>query len=506
MVKWIFCFCFLVLNFTASDRVGGVEITQSSDDGGGLGLVATQQVPGNSVITTVPSKVALSVETPSGGPDDASVSDLCSDRRAFRDLPWYAQFSLYLYKLDKVSSKKSQGINLQAWLDSLPRSFDTPIHWSSKDNLQYQHIGDAIDRQETEWKQLYNKLQSSTTNAVDSMSFDDFVWGCECARSRAFSGAYTGTAFNPLVYAFTLLLVTAYVGLNLGTLEQAANGAALVVCASVLRDFVLPKLFKTKKYVICPVIDMCNHKSVGTTAQVAYEFFADGYSLATETSGPVVNQGDEVYISYGSRSNDQLLQYYGFVEQDNPHDVYVMPPLRDWDIAALEQACGGPFAPGRLGKLERAGLLGRSAEAAAAAAAAAGSDDEKTVDDGDLTSSAGNPRGGVVLTRAGGGLDPAVLQALRALVSTETEWEDAGEAVGNFAASVSPENERKARLAARTAMELEVAAKATTLDEDRELLKRMDSMGSGVEPEEKLAVQFRIEKKKLLLECIDRLR
>jgi len=33
--------------------------------------------------------------------------------------------------------------------------------------------------------------------------------------------------------------------------EQAANGAALVFCASVLRDFVLPKLFKTKKYVIC---------------------------------------------------------------------------------------------------------------------------------------------------------------------------------------------------------------------------------------------------------------
>ena len=490
----------------ATYRVGGVEITQSSDDGGGLGLLATQEVPSNSVITTVPSKVALSIETPSGGPDDTSVvSNLCSDRRAFRDLPWYAQFSLYLYKLDKVSSTKSSGVNLQPWLDSLPRSFDTPIHWSSKEDLQYQHMCDAIDRQETEWKQLYNKLQSYTTNAVNSMTFDDFVWGCECARSRAFSGAYTGSAFNPLIYAFTLLLVTAYVGLNLGTLEQAANGAALVVCAAILRDFVLPKLFKTKKYVICPVIDMCNHKSVGTTAQVAYEFFADGYSLATEASGPTVKNGDEVYISYGSRSNDQLLQYYGFVEQDNPHDVYVMPPLREWNIGALEEACGGPFAPGRLGKLERAGLLGRSAEAAAAASAA-GSDGENAVDDGDLTSSAGNPRGGVVLSRAGGGLDPAVLQALRALVSTEAEWQDAGEAVGNFAAAVSADNERKARLVARTAIELELAAKATTLEEDQELLKRMDSIGGSVEPEEKLAVQFRIEKKKLLKECIDRLK
>jgi Rubisco LSMT substrate-binding len=166
----------------------------------------------------------------------------------------------------------------------------------------------------------------------------------------------------------------------------------------------------------------------------------------------------------------------------------------------LEAACGGPFAPGRLGKLERAGLLGRSAEAAAAAAK-----DAKAVDDGDLTSSAGNPRGGVVLTRAGGGIDPAVVQALRALVSTEQEWQEAGEAVGNFAAEINAENERKAKLAARTAMEMELGAKATTLQEDRELLQRMEKISSS-EPEEKLAVQFRIEKKKLLQECIDRLR
>jgi hypothetical protein len=489
-----------LLSFQKMNRVGGVVIQEGS---GGLGLVATQTIPAGSVITTVPTKVALTVETPSGGPDDSGVADLCTDRKVFRDLPWYAQFSLYLYKLDSVSSTKAaQGINLQSWLDSLPRTFDTPIHWSKEDVdrwLQYPHLAEAVARQTVDWKKLFSSLQSCTSSAVTPMTWDDFVWGCECARSRAFSGAYTGSPFNPLVYAFTLLLVTAYVGLNLGSLEQAANGAALVVCASILRDFVLPKLFKTKKYVICPIIDMCNHKSVGSTAQVAYEFFGDAYSLATE-SGVTIQPGAEVYISYGSRSNDQLLQFYGFVEPDNPHDVYVMPPLREWDIGALEAACGGPFAPGRLGKLERAGLLGRSAEAAAAAAK-----DAKAVDDGDLTSSAGNPRGGVVLTRAGGGIDPAVVQALRALVSTEQEWQEAGEAVGNFAAEINAENERKAKLAARTAMEMELGAKATTLQEDRELLQRMEKMSSS-EPEEKLAVQFRIEKKKLLQECIDRLR
>jgi hypothetical protein len=46
------------------------------------------------------------------------------------------------------------------------------------------------------------------------------VWASEC---------------DARIYAFTLLLVTAYVGLGLGTLEQAANGAGLVLAASILK-------------------------------------------------------------------------------------------------------------------------------------------------------------------------------------------------------------------------------------------------------------------------------
>jgi len=442
------------------------------------------------VVVSVPSKVALSVESPGDGVDDANVvRDLVNDRKVFRESPWFAQFSVYLFALDKISSNK-QGLDMRPWLNSLPRLFDTPIHWnkSERDELQYTYMSDAVARQELEWKQLYESLLAAGTAQLSKMTFDDFVWGCECARSRAFSGAYTGSAFNPLIYAFTLLLVTVYVGLNLGTLEQAANGAAVVLCASILKDFVVPKLFKKRRYVICPVIDMANHKSVGTTGEVSFEFFGDAYSLATCGS---VSKGSEVYISYGTRSNDQLLQYYGFVEKDNPHDVYVMPPLREWDISALEAACGRQFAPGRLQKLDRAGLLGRSDSTSSS------DDNDDTIDGG-----VANPSGGVVITRAGG-VDPAVLQALRALVSTEEEWNGAGEAIGNFAVEYGPENERLARLAARTGIEKELESKPTTREEDEALLSRASK---GMEREEALAIEFRIEKKKLLEETLDNLK
>jgi hypothetical protein len=436
---------------------------------------------------SVPSKVALSVESPGSGPDDPAPFALVTDRKVIRDAPWFAQFSLYLYTLHNISSKR--GMDMQPWLDSLPRQFDTPIHWSTtaKEALQYQPLLEDISRQEQEWKNHYNTLMKVGTPAL-TMTWDDFLWGCECTRSRAFSGAYTGSAFQPWTYAFTLLLVTTYVGLGFGELEQAANGGALVVCASIVKDFVLPKLFKTKRFVICPVIDMANHKSVETSGVVSFEFFGDAYSLV---STGTVKQGSELSISYGTRSNDQLLQYYGFVEVDNPHDVYIMPPLREWNIDALEKAVGRTFSPGRLQKLDRVGLLGKTAK-------------PDTTSGGDDMA---NPNGGVVVTRAAG-IDPAVMIALRALVSSDNEWEDAGEAIGNFAAEGSggPENERLARLAAKTALELEIASKSTTVQEDTELLKRIKSSKSmDSSAEDILPILFRMEKKKLLMEIIQTL-
>mmetsp|Transcript_794 Transcript_794/g.1222 ORF Transcript_794/g.1222 Transcript_794/m.1222 type:complete len:533 (-) Transcript_794:49-1647(-) len=463
----------------------GLSINQSPF--GGLGLLSSKEVPGNSLLLTVPSDVALSIESPGVGPNERAVLDLVEDRRAMREAPWYVQFSLYLHYLDKVSSIRSSGVNMRPWLDTLPRSFDTPIHWSEAERkeLQYDHLVESVSRQVTEWDKLYKEVQGVASPSLQGFTYDSFVWGCECARSRAFSGAYTGSAFNPLVYAFTLVLVGAYIGLGVGTLDQAANGAGLVFAATVFKDFVLPKLFSKKRYIICPVIDMANHNSMKKTSEVAFEFFGDAYSLATSFTIP---KGDEVLISYGDRSNDQLLQYYGFVEADNPNDIYIMPPLREWNIDKLEKACGRNIAPGRLDKLERAGLLGKSTL-----------DSDTSDDDYDTIA---NPKGGVVVTRSSG-VDPAVIQALRALFSNEEEWDTAGGAIGNFSEEMSSENERIARLVAKTALELELDSKPTTSEEDLRLIKLMETAKSmDMSPAEELAIKFRVEKKKLILDTI----
>lgn len=433
------------------------SISLKDENNCGLGWFAVQDIPANQVLLTVPTDVAITVEQ--------------SNKE--NSTPWYVAMAIQLCSLDITKYK--------AWYESLPRQLDTPLHWnpSAMQELQYKPMEVAVQRQTSLWKEYYQTYVATSTSTSNNISYEQFVWGCEMARSRAFSG-YGGNAFSPLSYAFLLLLVTIYVGLNLGTLEQAANGAGIVLSVNILRDFVVPKLLRTNRYVVCPVIDMVNHQGTNHQCQVSFEYFQNSYSLTSDSSTNIA-KGDQIYISYGARSNDQLLQYYGFVETNNPHDVYILPPLREWDITTMEQATGRTVAPGRLQKLDRAGLLGGIFV----------SDDEQV----------SNPTGGVVVTRSTG-LDPAILQALRALLSTDAEWQQAGEAIGNLATTVSTDNEAAACNAARAILEMELASKVTTLEQDEKLLQQARKT---MEPEDRLAILFRIEKKKLLQECIDSL-
>jgi hypothetical protein len=63
---------------------------------------------------------------------------------------------------------------------------------------------------------------------------------------------------------------------------------------------------------------MLNHNS-SSQSEVSYNYFQDRYEVSTKVG---YDAGAQVFISYGRQSNDRLLQYYGFVENDNPYDVY----------------------------------------------------------------------------------------------------------------------------------------------------------------------------------------
>jgi len=445
----------------------------------------------------VPSDLSLSVT--STRDDLSSQMGLLfpseESKSAYFDASWFVKLSLQLNALDKNLLGERNAL-LRTWINSLPRKFDTPFHWSRDKllQLQYPFLIASVERQRNSWRKMYDDIysllsESNSPLSSQNLSYDDFVWGCECARSRAFSASFTGNAFNFQQYAFTFVLIIAYLGLNLGTIEQAANGAALVICFTILKDFVLPKFQRKRCYVICPIIDMCNHVGNGESANVAFEYFKNSYTLSV-TQNENISSQSQIVINYGPRSNDQLLQYYGFVENYNLYDIYVLPPLRQWDIDALEKASGRTFSSDRLKILDKLGLLGDNPEAIL--------DEERMADDiNDNTSN------GVVITRSTG-LDPAIMQALRILVATDEEWKLSNENVAQFSSKFSDTNENCANIVAQTYMEIELASKDTTIQHDEQLLSSMEQEQKKIIDDHMLlVVKFRLEKKKLLKETID---
>ena len=111
----------------------------------GLGLVTTRDVKPGDVVVTVPTNIVLSVTSP--GEYNRGARALFDDKNVYRDAPWWAQLSVQLNLYDKVNSVDLEsGIDMRGWLGSLPRSFDTPIHWSDDTlkELQYPYLSNSI--------------------------------------------------------------------------------------------------------------------------------------------------------------------------------------------------------------------------------------------------------------------------------------------------------------------------------------------------------------------------
>ncbi|KAF8065860.1 SDG40 [Scenedesmus sp. PABB004] len=96
-----------------------------------------------------------------------------------------------------------------------------------------------------------------------------------------------------------------------------------------------------------------------------YDAAAGVYRIVARRS---YQPGEQVYLSYGDHSNLKLLQFYGFVLADNPHDTAELP------VELLQRALAAALAAAAQrvqGARQWRRTAGRSPAAAAAAAAAA---------------------------------------------------------------------------------------------------------------------------------------
>lgn len=313
------------LNLLLSRSMTGIKLSNVRIDNffneniRGMRAVATID-EGSIPVVVVPHRYALEVTNdrpPTPFPGFVS-------QQLWEQSLWYSRLAFKLLHELKVLRNDSTKL---VWLDQLPKAFSTPFHWSDEeiDGLQYPALKDKIATQRKEWRELYLRWMSDDEGGggqvvPKDVSLSEFIWALECVNSRAFSGVYEGSSAKQrgLLLMFTGALSLAWPLLHLGTFEQSLSAAVVVGLSIVARDVIFSRSGSLKRYVLCPVVDLFNHRSDCYGSDVSYNYFADQFEVRVGRYAP----GEQVFISYGRQSNDRLLQYYGFVEDRNPNDRY----------------------------------------------------------------------------------------------------------------------------------------------------------------------------------------
>jgi len=339
------------------------------------GLRAETALPAGSILARVPGFLALQTRSDDSGRGCPLPEEVCAPM-FWKQAPWYARLALLLlferYKADPESARKLETLvlrrklkrweirpnqrrgpakvsasncTLSPWFRLLPTTFDErPLYWTDAERreLQYDCLLRAISEQERKWKDLYGRFvrQTFERGGIDLkvrgglFSEQDFQWALNVVVTRAFSGPSETTPFGERwrQACFAGALSLASWNFHLMDAFAALNVFLVVVLSQLVFDALYPRIYQSmqgaplKKYVIAPFIDLFNHSS-RVQSKVAYEYFYDAFSLSI--SNRDTHAGDQVFISYGTLTNDELLALYGFVEEDNPHDTYKL-----WDDAS----------------------------------------------------------------------------------------------------------------------------------------------------------------------------
>ena len=491
-------------------------------NGGLRGVVATAPTSSTAPVVLVKADVALEVTNnrPPTPFADFAPQDFWSS------CMWDQRLGLkLLHELKNISATSKMG-----WISQLPESFNTPIHWSSQDIdfAQYTPLNLKVTAQRDSWSSFYRRWQGVTSPRFrDLVSQADMYRVLECCNSRAFSGAYEGSSpqDRKALLVFTVLLAVVWPLLQLSSVEQSVGLGVTVGLSVVLRDFFLSNFANLKRYVLCPYVDMFNHRS-DARSDVAFNYFSNQFELCVLKD---YQPGEQVFISYGKPSNDRLLQFYGFVEAGNPNDLYdfgsTLPEVLLTYGDAVAKQVQFPASPAS--RLQFIAAAVRNTDVMSRKAGARSEMDMVQVQSSSLASG-GAGGGGAAMeninlryyrTPIGGSAvgisahyDDVSVRCLRLFFASETEFADVLRAwklppdskAFSESASVnldcvsqplSASTEAKIDACLRAMANEELRSKPTSLEADEKQAR------TALTEAQSLALEFRIEKKRLLVEA-----
>ena len=238
-------------------------------EGGLQGVLAGEPLLPGALLVELPRTQTLQVKAEGG----AAPSGLTRDE--WEGAPWFARLAMLL-----LQEEAGHGaVQLSEYVGTLPRSFDTPLHWTDAELAELQ--SDAFVRAVAEDRASLERLYawaSSVAPALglgSALSRDKFVWATECVRSRAFQTDISGD-----VRVLGGSVVSGAAGVALLSIDGATSsipGGELFAVAAVAASGLATawQLWyeatgRGATFVMCPVIDAMNHRSIGEVPELLY--------------------------------------------------------------------------------------------------------------------------------------------------------------------------------------------------------------------------------------------
>ena len=270
----------------------GVIASANSREEGAAGAAKTDKsakiravVAANEVVVATPIKMCLTTNT---ALEDPQLGPALANDEFLAEKP---TLCLAMHLL--VERKKGARSSWATYIDTLPREFSVPHFWSVNDFYSFRGSTSFLSAVKTicslvyAYAYVYEKIRSgeislgeewgSDESAGFAFTFEDFRWAVCVAMTRQ----------NPI---------------------PSASGENMILA-------------------LIPIMDMFNH-DLGTNMPY-YDAEKDAVCV---TASKAHVDGEEIFMSYGSRPNRELLLYSGHVVRPNPHDnVQVFLRLDDAD-------------------------------------------------------------------------------------------------------------------------------------------------------------------------------
>eukprot|EP00195_Chlamydomonas_chlamydogama_P016294 CAMPEP_0202898958 /NCGR_PEP_ID=MMETSP1392-20130828/7333_1 /ASSEMBLY_ACC=CAM_ASM_000868 /TAXON_ID=225041 /ORGANISM="Chlamydomonas chlamydogama, Strain SAG 11-48b" /LENGTH=629 /DNA_ID=CAMNT_0049585031 /DNA_START=305 /DNA_END=2193 /DNA_ORIENTATION=+ len=226
---------------------------------------------------------------------------------------------------------KGQASAIAPWIDALPASFHTPLHMSAdeldelKGTTLYWVASKLRERLADQWEKLgpaLNSLAAGAAGVSRQASLQDLQWAFSVFWSRGQS----------------LPVPREGAASHLFAKDPKAAAQQLEVTEGILPglDFANHQVLHPQCWWEVVVQPAASQQKQGgppaTTAALDPERVLVQLRLH---AGARASRGEELFISYGDKSNEELMLLYGFAVPRNPHDLVMVklpiPPPATWD-------------------------------------------------------------------------------------------------------------------------------------------------------------------------------